>query len=100
MGDDDDLDGGLGSDEFSVEDSCLREIFDFGSVDRRGVGVDRANCNELKKLTDRAGFSRTINRNRKSSFRFRGRPGRRKRTSLVLTRDRNSDEAVGIFVNR
>lgn len=43
----------------------------------------------LKKLTAKAGFSSRISKNRKSSFRFKGRPGLRKRTSLVLIKVRN-----------
>ena len=56
--------------------------------------------NELKKLTANAGFSRIISRNRKSSFRRRGRPGRRNRTSLVLIKERNKFEAQGKSFNR
>lgn len=44
----------------------------------------------LKKLTAKAGFSNMMSRKRRSSFRFKGRPGLLRRTSLVLINARNN----------
>jgi hypothetical protein len=91
--------------DFSGEDAsgCCGIGFDEGcSSPEHLLTGEEGNevLNELKKLTASAGFSRIINRNRKSSFRRRGRPGRRNKTSLVLIKERNKVEAQGKSFNR
>lgn len=61
----------------------------------RGDMVVRGGLLVLKKLNASAGFSRMIKRKRRSSLRRSGRPGRRRRTSLVLIRERNKLEDEG-----
>ena len=72
-------DGGSG--DFEERGSSM-DVF---LVGEHGMPVGKV----LKKLPAKAGFSRIIRRNRKSSFLLRGLPGRRKSTSLVLIKERN-----------
>src|SRR5271170_4024941 len=73
----------------TLEDLCSSKETRFGAVEvnlvgEGGIFVGDGGCspgNELKKLIPRAGFSRIMSRNRKSSFRFSGLPGRRNSTS-------------------
>ena len=82
-----------GSNDFSGEEDgrfddvlerpgSSEEVFFWGEDGKQGLMV-------LKKLTAKAGFSSMMSRNRRSSFRFKGRPGLLRRTSLVLINVRN-----------
>ena len=73
------------SNDFSGDDDGSFEG-DWSMEDVTGAGGGGA---DVKKLTAKAGFSRMINRNRKSSFRFSGRPALRNSTSLVFIKERN-----------